>query len=129
MKKAIRLDRLKALIKKKFGTRSRFADLAGEDRYEVQKAFMTAYARDPKYIEYRKTLAVKALRLKRTGRNGELSITLLDALKRAIDADGGTYAVAKALNVPPSSLYELYNGQRMVITPFVQNVLDKYSIK
>jgi hypothetical protein len=128
MKKPIRLDRLKKLIRRKFGTRTRFADLAGEDRYEVQKAFMPAYARDPKYIEFRKTLAAKAIKLKRGGRRGELSRTQLGSLKKAIDADGGCYAVAKAMNVASSSLYELYNGQRMVITTFVQGVLDKYSI-
>lgn len=118
-------EKLKGYIKKKFGTISRFSEVSGIERLQIQKAFMPFYADDLRYINFRRDLAAKAMKLKSTKKPSEVSEEQLKALRKAIDEHGGCYAVSQKIGF---RVYPIYNGDCVRIKGRVEQLLNYFDL-
>jgi hypothetical protein len=117
---------LKTKIKKKFGSLSNFARVAGIDRYSLQKTF----ARKEIPSEERAVLekAYQDLDGKPTG--NVIDPDKLALLRAKIDEVGGRYQFCKLnpdFNI--REVYYVYSGERVRLSKLVQRLFDHFNIE
>jgi hypothetical protein len=118
-------DRLLAKIKKKFGSLSAFAEIAGLDRYELQKHF--ARKKPDENITW--SLNNKCLVLKPRTRKGEISPKQLKSLKRAINESGGVLAFTRENSeYSKDSIFQILSGKRKRMTPKVKKLFSHFEL-
>lgn len=118
-------EKLKKFIKEKFRTLSRFAEVSGLDRYEIQKAFTPFYFQNPKYVRFRKEIYEKASKTGLTVKQTELSAEQLKALRKAIDDKGGCYKFSQEVGF---RVYDIYNGTRVRISGQVEQLINYFGL-
>lgn len=105
------VEKLKAEIKIKFGTMSKFARIVKIDRYELQKILKRDKAEEIKKIN---SLAKKK-KYKPTGK--ELTDKQRAALKKAIDKKGGVLQFCRDNpQFSKDSVFQTINGTRKLMT-------------
>lgn len=127
-------DKLKKRIKEKFGTITAFAEAAGIERYELQKAFMAFYSTKPKYRELLLVATDKLTRLRSAGSEQAIPAEKIEALREAIEAYGGAAKLCAeefGLASKPTVygiLAGKLNGGPVKATPTVVKVFKRFEI-
>ncbi|NCX55961.1 MAG: hypothetical protein EBW87_02030 [Burkholderiaceae bacterium] len=117
--------KLKNRIQKKFRTISNFARISGIERYELQKLFAVKNPDLDMLIRVEK--AYKMCKSVDTG--NVISSDKLQALKACIDEAGGVYKFTTDFpNFTRRDVYDIYNGKRKRLTPFMQSLFDHFKI-
>ncbi len=117
-------DKLKADIREKFRTMSRFARMAKIDRYELQKIFARTY--NDKEVRKLQRLYHK---IQPRAVNGEISEKQREALRLAIFMAGGVTAfVRENPEFSKVSIFQIMGGQRRLMTKNVEKLFQKLKI-
>lgn len=120
-------EKLKKEIKKKFGTYSRFAKLAGLDYYLLKKDVLD----NPK--PERADLIVIEARLNDTNAPDQFTPELRKSLQEALNESGGVLVFcSKNEKFIPSTIFAILSGEiesYKRITPTIQQLLDHFNIK
>lgn len=132
-------DNLKNAIKEKFGTITRFAELAGIDRYELQKAFMSFYLDKSPYKELRELAAEKCKEIDPEAVGVFLSDEMIASLRKAITDSGGLKELVKQFEgqegFSRTNIYDILSGGRrggkykVGMTPTIGKLIDHFGIK
>lgn len=117
---------IKKQIKKKFGTISKFAELTGIDRYELQKKF----AREDLDDADARILSGLAISVKIVPTDGEIHPEKLERLKTALNAFGGVLKFTEEnQGFSRDSVNQILAGRRKRISPVVQQLFDFFKIE
>ena len=120
-------EKLKKEIRKKFGTYSRFARLAGLDYYILKKDFLDAHKPEKPDL-----VNIEAL-LNSTNAPDEFTDELRSSLQEAVNESGGVLGFcSKNEKFIPSTLFAILSGEinsYKRITPNIKQLLDHFEIK
>ena len=120
-------EQIKKQLKKKFGTYSRFAALAGIDYYRLKKDFLDAHKPE------RSDLVVIEGLLNSTNAPDEFTDELRKSLQEAVNESGGVLGFcSKNEKFIPSTLFQILSGEVQSykrITPTIKQLLDHFEIK
>jgi hypothetical protein len=118
-------ERLKRQIKVKFGSQSKFARLAGIDRYDLQKLF----ARKDEDHDVVQEIWGICQSTANTGESTDLNQAVILRLSKAIKKAGGVYRFAKDNpEFAEKSVYQILSGKRKRITPNVTKLLQHFEL-
>lgn len=121
----MKVEKIKKLIKEKFGTMSKFAILAGIDRMELQKDFNTRTMDADTVTTYLHKIDVTELQ----ALDGEISPEKLERLREALNDVGGVLAFVEANpKFSIHSVYQVLNGRRKRMTPLVKSLFEHFLI-
>lgn len=119
-------DRLKERIKTKFGSMSKFARLARQNRYELQKVF-SRKTMTPAEVRRLEKL-INRTRVKKA--DGEITEAQLKLFIEAIEAAGGAHKFTKDNpQFPRASVFEVLGGKRKLISNGVRKLFDHFKIE
>lgn len=119
-------EAVKKEIKKKFGSYSEFARLAGIDRYEFQKSFLESHKVEKKEIK-----RIHVLCANTEGPKPEISQEKIDKLRVKVDEAGGVITFCRKHSdiISEQSLFTLLRGGRNRLTNKVKDVFEYFEIK
>lgn len=113
--------KLKAKIKKKFGTYSNFTRAAGMDRYELQRDFLQKKeVPDQKYED----IEFAFNKFDHVHKYPKLDKKTRDWMKWVIDIEGGVIAFCEANDFNKNTVFQYLSGYYEHITPNIQKVID-----
>jgi hypothetical protein len=120
-------ERLKKAIRKKFGTFTKFAKLAGLNYYDLKKGFL-----DAQKVERQDLADMEAL-LNATDGPDEFTLALRKSLQEAINEYGGVlmFCMANA-RFTASTVFQILSQEKESykrITPTIKRLLDHFNIK
>lgn len=117
---------LKKKIKEKFGMMSRFARLANEDRYGLQKLFAKKSITKAEFD--RVNILVKRTEVRTSGR--EIDPKKFAQLKKALDEAGGVAEFCrKNSQFSVDTMKHIYQGRRKVKGPVIDSLFAHFEIE
>ena len=126
-------ESLKKKIKKKFGSYSTFARLAGIDRYDLQANFLTKTRPEPEFMARIESLA-SSLDFK--PKFDTLSPEQLESLREAINEFGGVIKFCSQYGYNKTTVFHILSDSyeqgryknKKLITPLVRRLLVHFKI-
>ncbi len=122
-------ERVKAKIRKKFGTVSEFCRVAGYDQYDAQKAFMPFYARDSEFVKFLEEMSLKCEQIKYSPADKALPKKKRELLREAIMQSGGVSEFCAKEGYKEVTVHQVLQGTRKTMSRTVKKLLLHFKIE